>query len=135
MLRVGIKLSTVIFLRVVPFIINLLDCTLMTLRSSSVNVRFLNVELMIWRRESLTLMNKPFCSETSQYWHMNSESDCTSITGLSILEVFLTTRPPRLTCSIDWSKKIKDDFIFVMLHKVTLERKTLESDWIESREI
>jgi hypothetical protein len=59
---------------------------------------------------------------------MKSESDCTSITGLSILEVFLTTRPPLLTCSMDWSKKIREDFIFVMLHKVTLERNTLESD-------
>ena len=128
MLSVGEKISEVMLLRLVPFIINLLDCTLIRLRSSSVKIRFLNVELMICRREFLTLMNNPFCSETSQYWQMKSESDCTSITGLSILEVFLTTRPPWLTCSIDWSKNIKDDFMFEMLHRVTFERKTLESD-------
>lgn len=54
------KISDVIFFRLVPFIINLLDCTLITLRSPFVNIIFLNEEFVIYSRESFTLKNSPF---------------------------------------------------------------------------
>ena len=55
----GKNISELIFLMIVPLIINSLDCTLITLRSFSVKMIFLIVELIILRLESLTLMNYP----------------------------------------------------------------------------
>ena len=100
-LSVGDYAFELIFSIRVPLIINLLDYTFIKLICSSVKMIFENVELMIWNFESLTLMNYPLCSVILQLLQMNSESDCTSITGSIELEVFVNLSPPCLTCSID----------------------------------
>ena len=70
-----------------------------------------------------------------QFKQENSESDWTSITGFSMLDVFEMASPPSLTLRMDWSRNIKEDFMLVMLQSVTFETVTSDRAWIDSKEI